>query len=41
MGKGHGAFFRWTIRLKPNVLFLEFMGFHFLLLRRVLLKSRY
>lgn len=39
MGKGKGSFARWSIKLKPMLCFMEFFGFHPLLLRRILMKS--
>lgn len=41
MGKGKGSFFRWSIRLKPMVCFMEFYGFHPLVLHKILLKAKH
>ena len=41
MGKGKGSFFRWSIRLRPMLCFMEFFGFHPLVLRSVISKSRH
>jgi len=41
MGKGKGSFFRWSIKLKPMMSFIEFFGFHPLVLQRIMLKAMY
>lgn len=41
MGKGKGSFFRWSIKLKPMLCFIEFFGFHPLVLQRIMLKAMY
>jgi hypothetical protein len=39
MGKGKGAFFRWAIKIKPLICFVEFFGFPKALLSTILKSS--
>jgi ribosomal protein L16/L10AE len=41
MGKGHGAFFRWAIRLRPHAVFISFLGLSPYALKRVAHRLNY